>query len=847
MPIKPCLLVFHTEEPCARHNEPVSVGLPWPKGLISDERCFQLLTPAGADPTLQTKVLDRWPDGSIRWCLFDFLAAWDGISNESGYSIAVGEPRTKSPETSKGQPNDLLLDIELSSRSETQVVRADTAIEHGPIRTRWALAELRAAPCRIFGHVDTFANSQCQRYQLTIHNPQPAEHLGGNWDLGTNGSVFISQLRVRPKVTSDTEVRMFFSSERGNPLEEVPSARLTQASSGLTNWNSTNHINRERRVDLPYRGYQCKTGNILREGNQATPIAIMETVDKFLGMTMTRFWENFPKTIRLNDSPREILEIELNLFPTTLDIQELQGGEQKTHTFSVSFGRDTITEEPMIWCRSPIACHASPEWYAESGAIPYYTPKASDPHREYLALVDQAIEGSDTFLHKRERIDQYGWRNFGCVYGDHEAVNHKGDSPLISHYNNQYDCVAGFLLQFLRSGDLRWFSLGLECVDHTSDIDIYHTDGDKAAYNRGLFWHTYHYADADTGTHRAYPKSITRGPQESLTTKMDDLGETAKHLQKSYAVGGGPSASHNYNAGLMLAYFLTGNPLYRDSALDLANFVIAMEDPTKTPFRYLSREYTGLATESGGGGYHGPGRAAGNSILALIVGHRLTGEQRFLDKAEQIIRRVVHPAQNLEALDLLNAELRWFYTMTLQAIGQYLDYKVELNQLDEHYAYARLTLLHYARWMAKHERPILDTPERLQYPTESWAAQDMRKVEVFQFAAKHATGDERTQYLEKAQWFFEYVPRKLNEFETKSLCRPVVLMLNFGWSRNWWRMNPDTSAPEPLVKKSASDFGEWRMFVPQKLIAIRRAKRIVAFGALGGVLIVLALIWRYVI
>jgi hypothetical protein len=568
---------------------------------------------------------------------------------------------------------------------------------------------------------------------------------------------------------------------------------------------------------------------------RTTPVVVLDSGEKFLAVTMPHFWENFPKSITADKDG-----LTLHLFPQDAGPHELQGGEQKTHTFYVAFGKDSITDEPMAWCRSPLVCHADPEWYANSGAVPYLTPKSSDTNAEYLKLVDQAIEGPDTFFDKREKIDEYGWRHFGDIWGDHEAVYWPGPEPMVSHYNNQYDCVAGFLYQFFRSPDQRWWDLAIPCADHTCDIDVYHTDGDKAAYNHGLFWHTYHYAPADTGTHRSYPKSLRAGPPESLTKKMDQLGATAETLKKSYAVGGGPAASHNYNHGLMLAYFLTGNPIYRETAVGLAQFVLDMEDPSKTPFRFLSREYTGLATESGGGRYHGPGRASGNSVNALLVGHQLTSEKKYLKKAEAIIRRVSHPKQNLESLDLLNAELRWFYTMFLQSLGRYLDYKIELSQLDDMYGYAQLTLLHYARWMAANERPILDTPEKLQYPTETWAAQDMRKVEVFQYAAKHATGLEREKFLERAEWFFRYVEKKLHEFPTKSLCRPVVLMLNFGWSRAWWQSHPDASAPPPAVPVSPDQFGEWRMFVPQKVKAIKRAKMIVVAGTLLGGLMVVA-------
>jgi len=47
------------------------------------------------------------------------------------------------------------------------------------------------------------------------------------------------------------------------------------------------------------------------------------------------------------------------------------------------------------------------------------------------------IEGEHTFERKREVIDEYGWRHFGDIYADHEAVRHTKPSPLVSHFNNQ--------------------------------------------------------------------------------------------------------------------------------------------------------------------------------------------------------------------------------------------------------------------------------------------------------------------------------------------------------------------------------------------------------------------------
>jgi hypothetical protein len=97
-------------------------------------------------------------------------------------------------------------------------------------------------------------------------------------------------------------------------------------------------------------------------------------------------------------------------------------------------------------------------------------------------------------------------------------------------------------------------------------------------------------------------------------------------------------------------------------------------------------------------------------------------------------------------------------------------------------------------------------------------------------------------YLERADWFFTYVVSKLGTFKTKSLCRPVILMLNFGWSHAWWQQNPTASAPAPTepVFKTAP----WRMFVPQKAIAMRRAKLLMAAGGMVTLgLTAAAMVW----
>jgi hypothetical protein len=284
----------------------------------------------------------------------------------------------------------------------------------------------------------------------------------------------------------------------------------------------------------------------------------------------------------------------------------------------------------------------------------------------------------------------------------------------------------------------------------------------------------------------------------------------------------------------MLHHFLTGDPQSREAAIGLARWVVDMDDGTRGVFRWIDRGDTGWASQTASGDNHGPGRGAAHSVHALLDGHRLTGDRELLNKAEQIIRRTVHPDDEPADRNLLDREARWSYTAYLQELGRYLDYKGELRELDGMYAYARASLLTYARWMAANEYPYLDKPQELEFPNETWAAQDVRKSEAFDFAALHASGDERNVFLERADFFWRYSVRTLAGLATRTRTRPLVLMLGHGFLRAHMDESPDERAPAPVDR--CESFPRARPFVHINA----RVKRRVAALAIGAGSAVLA-------
>lgn len=834
-------LHLHIEEQSGiqRVNEPVTVGIPFPRGMIFHPNELSLFDRRNRPMPLQTQALARWPDNSIKWALLDFQANV-GAKESVQYWLqpATG---TETPVQHEGiviqqsssvvivrtGPGEFFLDtqickpfsrvvvhgVEIIDDRESRIVLIDEkgrehepeirsiAVEAaGPLRaTLNVQGHLKAKQGSVFADFVTrlsfYRQSSLVELKFTIRNPRAARHPGGFWDLGDEGSIYFRDLSVHTALATRNRMRLEWMTRPGQQPAYGSCAKFAvyQDSSGGQNWQSSNHVNRFGKVTTTFRGYRVTIDDVrVEEGERVTPVVSLSAPEQSITGTIASFWQNFPKAVETYSNC-----LSIRLFPQQYsDLHELQGGEQKTHTVFFHFGKGQGT--PLSWVHDRLIPRPSPEWYASSKALGYIvlrTPygNAVDPIAIADRLVDVAITGDNSFFDRREVIDEYGWRHFGDLYADHEAVQHEDDRPLVAHYNNQYDVIHGAIVQYARSGDVRWFRLADDLAKHVIDIDIYHTQEDRPAFNGGLFWHTEHYTDAATATHRAYSRA--------------NIGN-----RNPYLCGGGPSNEHNYTTGLLLYYYLTGDMEARKAVLELANWVINLDSSAKNTLARFDRRPTGMCSSTANRSYHGPGRGCGNSISTLIDAYLLTREEKYLAKAEQLIQRCIHPKDNVEKRNLSDIERRWSYTVFLQVLGKYLDVKAEEEKIDYMYSYARESLLHYAHWMLENEIPYKQVLDKVEIPTETWPAQDIRKSNVFDYAAKHATGRLHELFLQKSEFFFNACVADLLSFRTWALTRPVVLLMTNAFMHNYFRVHPDETAPQP---GHSYDFGQPKKFTPQ--------------------------------
>ena len=831
-------ILFKEQSGITREDEPVTFGVPFPCGEVWPETVFKVVDSKGRVLPYGLTVSAMWHDGSIKWGLFDLQVS---LQANADLAIEITEDPSRSTENetaeiqiseNSGQLEIVNLGHKLTISCERELIinrggeqgrffLLDRELDRWPcIIDTWALVhdsflkktlEFNGAFTR--GHIDAGMRYVCRihiyagkpwlKLEFCAKNPKAAYHPGGAWDLGDKNSYFFKEMGfVWQRSSGDGWERAFYVPEFDR-YQDVKFCQtdfcIYQDSSGYDNWQSNNHIDKDGKLTVSFKGYNVLENGVAESvGDHALPFAgVFSSENKGLFCYCDFFWQNFPKAVAVKKD-----RLVLSMFPLKHDrCYELQPGEQKTHTFFTGECNPAETDQ-FLWLTYPLVALIDPphsfKCFLRPRPVPVQDANESADTFLYEEYVDQAIQGDHAFYQKNVKMDEFGWRNFGDVAADHEAVFFKGSNTFISHYNNQYDVIKGGVLQFLRSGQPQWFKMAKHMADHVADIDIYHTTEDKYQLNQGMFWHTDHHLDAATSSHRT-------------------ISICHRTLKPEQSFGGGPAPDHNYSTGFLYLYWLTGERLYYESVLDLASNIDRLIQGPDTLCEVCLKAIRAAVQKLRGTNrddprnyqvifkFNGPGRASGNALNTLLDAYLLTSKKHYLDQAEKLIGMCVSPKDDFDRMDLLNVELRWMYTIFLQALGRYLEIKKSMKSFDNQFRYARAVLVNYAGWMADNEYPYLEKPEILEFPNETWAAQEIRKSDIFAIAAWYAPEGLKEQFVEKSHFFYKKVFKQLQQFETRYYTRPLAIVMTNGMPYLEMIRNLD-----PLDKELPDYDGNWR-------------------------------------
>lgn len=98
--LKPTVEIqIEAPEPKVRNREPVTCGIPWPKGMLHEPSQFVLVDENQREVPVKARVLDRWSDGSIRRLLLDWQAT---VNGDTKYRLEVSSGREQGTATDNG-------------------------------------------------------------------------------------------------------------------------------------------------------------------------------------------------------------------------------------------------------------------------------------------------------------------------------------------------------------------------------------------------------------------------------------------------------------------------------------------------------------------------------------------------------------------------------------------------------------------------------------------------------------------------------------------------------------------------------------------------------------------------
>lgn len=387
-------LTMSETEGYTRRAENVSVGVPLPRGAVTDLGRLAVIGPAGAPVAAQFERLAVWPDSSVKWVLVDFSAdcpAGGGagyLLNDSGRRPEAASPLKVSEDGSAVTVQTGVLKVVLNREKfdlfarvwldhnrdgvfadDEQVSRNDPPAGASLERTSglMALAENgkvesfeveTAGPVRatvavkgalgdrdregVFDYTARLhfhAGSGLVRVFFTLENKRHARPAPGmHWVLGRPGNETFKDMSLAAGLLFDGPIQMSVGDGSRDILDRVVltgEGGIYQESSGGENWFNRVHMNAEYRIPMRFRGARAFLDGV-DAYSVDRPDAWLHVADRRYGLAVAvrHFWQNFPKALTATPSG----DVRIALWPREYpSLHELQAGEIKTHETAFFF------------------------------------------------------------------------------------------------------------------------------------------------------------------------------------------------------------------------------------------------------------------------------------------------------------------------------------------------------------------------------------------------------------------------------------------------------------------------------------------------------------------------------
>jgi hypothetical protein len=151
---------------------------------------------------------------------------------------------------------------------------------------------------------------------------------------------------------------------------------------------------------------------------------------------------------------------------------KLKRGMARTHDMLFVFTHsDSAFQDPIELFGTPPLVRVEPDLFEKTGVLSPLSARGKAEADAYDKWCDDALAIYET---DRDQSQAYGMLNFGDWYGERRY----------NWGNMEYDTPYGFLLEYLRGGSERYFTLGWQAAWHLVDVDTCHYHDDPAMVGR---------------------------------------------------------------------------------------------------------------------------------------------------------------------------------------------------------------------------------------------------------------------------------------------------------------------------------------------------------------------------
>ena len=419
------------EEPsgAARTAEPVTFGVPLPKGLVKDTAGLRLFGPDGKMVPAAFHVVNRWwDDGSVQWVHTDFLATV-AARGKAVYRLKLSDepaPAPKQPVRVEVEGGDI--------RVDTGAARF-TVHRTGPFLDAPGLG---SADLVLRTDERFYKAGQWQDTQLVVEEASPMKVVlkrtgSHGWADGQEKALDYTLRIVAWAGQPGVRLVYSFVNRQGKAMSDF--VRLD----GLWLEGKLAKSAAPARVDQ-LKAEPRRSGWFTAGG---------------LGVGLKWWWQLYPKGFEVTPDGR----MRLAIFPDSARPQNIYMGVAKTHEMLLSLdGRDLSAE-----LDTPLYAVAAPKWYTRDthalGRLVESSPEAiREEHWPLVQKYDQwLVKARDAVLAKRdggftfrgERRDEYGMLDFGdamhMIVSDPSRVDY-GCSPAwipsITISRTRYSCTS---------------------------------------------------------------------------------------------------------------------------------------------------------------------------------------------------------------------------------------------------------------------------------------------------------------------------------------------------------------------------------------------------------------------